>query len=207
MTYEEQVVRENPIAITSSGRRYPLGATLINGGANSSVFSAGVPIFVMGDEVRRSERGNTNAYCQDNDTGALREIKPARHGVKLNQPDWSSFSHRVAIGGESKTERVSAHIILNTYWEPLGFELPVLPEGRGNWWRWIDTALDPPHEICEWNAEQPVLGTTYRAGARSIAVLISGDGPTPGTPAEVQSTPTEVTWSPAKGLLDKGEHS
>ena len=45
------------------------------------------------------------------------------------------------------------HIILNAYWEPLDFELPILKNGRENWRRWIDTALDPPHEICEWNAE------------------------------------------------------
>ena len=32
------------------------------------MLSAGVPMFVMGDEVRRSQRGNNNAYCQDNDT-------------------------------------------------------------------------------------------------------------------------------------------
>ena len=28
-------------------------------------------MFVMGDEVRRSQRGNNNAYCQDNDTSWL----------------------------------------------------------------------------------------------------------------------------------------
>jgi glycogen operon protein len=32
------------------------------------ILSAGVPMFVMGDEVRRSQRGNNNAYCQDDDT-------------------------------------------------------------------------------------------------------------------------------------------
>ena len=42
---------------------------------------------------------------------ALREIKPAWHGVKLDQPDWSSFSHSVVIGGELKSERILAHII------------------------------------------------------------------------------------------------
>ncbi len=88
----------------------------------------------------------------------LREEKPAWHGVKLNQPDWSPFSHSIAIGGELKNEGVLAHIIFNAYWEPLDFELPLLRDGRENWWRWIDTALDPPHEICEWNAEEPVLG-------------------------------------------------
>jgi glycogen operon protein len=31
------------------------------------LLSQGVPMFVMGDEVRRGQRGNNNAYCQDND--------------------------------------------------------------------------------------------------------------------------------------------
>jgi isoamylase len=30
------------------------------------MFSQGVPMFVAGDEVRRTQRGNNNAYCQDN---------------------------------------------------------------------------------------------------------------------------------------------
>ena len=32
------------------------------------MLSGGVPMFVMGDEVRRSQRGNNNPYCQDNET-------------------------------------------------------------------------------------------------------------------------------------------
>ena len=35
------------------------------------MLSAGVPMFVMGDEVRRSQRGNNNAYCHDNETSWL----------------------------------------------------------------------------------------------------------------------------------------
>jgi isoamylase len=176
------------------------------------MLSGGVPMFLMGDEVRHSQLGNNNAYCQDNETSwldwnlasrhadvlrfvklllerrALRdveherrrmslgqtlgEIKSAWHGVTLNQPDWSPFSHSIAFGGEVKAEGVVAHIILNVYWEPLDFELPTLG-GTENWWRWIDTALDPPNEICEWNAEQPVAGSTYHAAARSVVVLIA----------------------------------
>jgi glycogen operon protein len=30
------------------------------------LLSQGVPMFVMGDEVRRTQKGNNNAYCQDN---------------------------------------------------------------------------------------------------------------------------------------------
>jgi glycogen operon protein len=181
----------------------------------ATVLSAGVPMFVMGDEVRRSQRGNNNPYCQDNDTSwfdwrlmskhadvfrfvkllierrvmrdveherrrvslsqVLRESKHAWHGVKLNHADWSPPSHSLAIGGELKNEGVLVHIIFNAYWEPLDFELPILSDGTENWRRWIDTALDPPHEICEWNAEKPVVEATYRVGARSVVVLIAGE--------------------------------
>lgn len=33
------------------------------------LLSRGVPMFVAGDEVRNSQRGNNNAYCQDNEIG------------------------------------------------------------------------------------------------------------------------------------------
>ncbi|HTW80669.1 MAG TPA: glycogen debranching protein GlgX [Terracidiphilus sp.] len=182
----------------------------------ATMLSVGVPMFLMGDEVRRSQRGNNNAYCQDNDTGwfdwsllsrhadvlrfvkllirrrvirdveherrrvslsqVLHESKYAWHGVKLNHPDWSPFSHSVALSGELKNEGIFAHIIFNAYWEPLEFELPVLRNGADRWMRWIDTALDPPREICDWNAEEPVLSATYRVGARSVVVLVAGEG-------------------------------
>ena len=182
----------------------------------ATMLSVGVPMFVMGDEVRRSQGGNNNAYCQDNETSwfdwalvtehadvhrfvrllierrvirdleherrrtslvqVLRESKQAMHGVKLNQPDWSPVSHSFAISGELKNEGILAHIVFNAYWEPLDFELPILEDGFGNWWRWIDTSLDPPHEICDWNEEERVPGSTYRVGARSVVVLIAGEG-------------------------------
>ena len=41
-------------------------------------------------------------------------------------------------------------------------------------------------------SEQPVLGTTYRAGPRSVVVLIADNGLTAGMPVEDSSTPTEV---------------
>ena len=31
------------------------------------LLSAGTPMMLMGDEVRRTQRGNNNAYCQDNE--------------------------------------------------------------------------------------------------------------------------------------------
>ena len=192
----------------------------------ATMLSVGVPMFVMGDEVRRSQRGNNNAYCQDNEanwfdwsllsshadvhrfvkllierrlirdveherrrtslTQVLRESKHALHGVKLNQPDWSRGSHSFAISGELKNERLLAHLMFNAFWEPLDFELPALGNGATHWVRWIDTALEPPHEICDWNRETPVAESTYRVGARSVVVLIAGEAVNGHAPEPVQ---------------------
>jgi glycogen operon protein len=180
-----------------------------------NLLSLGVPMFVMGDEVRRTQRGNNNAYCQDNEISWfdwallskhadlhrfvkllvarrlmrdveherqrvslnqwLRDAKKAWHGVKLDQPDWSHYSHSVAFGAELRRERLKFHLILNAYWEPLDFELPTC-DGRESWHRWIDTALDPPDEIVEWQKARPVFGRTYHVEARSVVMLIAGVG-------------------------------
>ena len=117
----------------------------------------------------------------------LSETKPAWHGVKLNQPDWSPLSHSFAISGELKNEAVWGHIMLNAYWEDLDFELPQLCGGSKQWRRWIDTSLEPPHEICEWNAEPVVTEDIYRVGARSVVVLIAENGPKRNLSTGVQS--------------------
>jgi isoamylase len=74
-----------------------------------TMFSLGMPMIVMGDEVRRTQRGNNNAYCQDNETSwfdwsliskhadvhrfvkllvarrLLRDVFPENHHESLNQ--------------------------------------------------------------------------------------------------------------------------
>ena len=37
----------------------------------------------------------------------------------------------------------------------------------------IDTALDPPHDILEWDVAEPVAGNVYRAESRSVVILLS----------------------------------
>jgi len=67
------------------------------------------------------------------------------------------------------------HLLLNAYWQPLDFELPRLASVDENRWRrWIDTALETPHDIVEWEEAQLVPGYTYRAQARSVVVLFAG---------------------------------
>ena len=45
-----------------------------------TLFSAGTPMLLMGDEMRRTQGGNNNAYCQDNEIGWLDWTLLARHG-------------------------------------------------------------------------------------------------------------------------------
>ncbi|MCI0388857.1 MAG: glycogen debranching protein GlgX [Acidobacteria bacterium] len=182
-----------------------------------TMLSLGLPMILMGDEVRRTQRGNNNAYCQDNETSwfdwtlvtkhadvhrfvtlltarrLLRDLEPEHqrislnqllreahkewHGVKLHQPDWRDCSHSVALTAEFPKDKLLFHLILNAYWEPLEFELPPVEKGGGNpWRRWIDTALDSPHDIVPWQSAPSVPGYSYRAEARSVVVLFAGGG-------------------------------
>ena len=178
----------------------------------ATLLSLGLPMIVMGDEVRRTQGGNNNAYCQDTEiswldwglvskhadvhrfvrmliagrrlrrlddkngspslSALLQNSKRTWHGVKLNQPDWSPSSHSVAISAELPELRV--HYMMNFYWEPLDFELPSVTGDKGGWRRWIDTSLDPPNEIVDWQSAPAVTGQIYQAGPRSVAVLIAG---------------------------------
>jgi glycogen operon protein len=97
------------------------------------------------------------------------QANKAWHGVKLCQPDWGNHSYCVAFGAELGKEGLSFHVILNAYWEPLEFELP---PGR-MWRRWIDTGLDPPHDIVPWMDAPTVNGPVYRVGDRSVVMLYS----------------------------------
>jgi glycogen operon protein len=165
----------------------------------------------MGDEVRRTQDGNNNAYCHDSEIGWvdwslvskhadvcrfvnllierrlsrffedkyegetlnqwLRESNKAWHGVRLNQPDWSEWSHSVALGAELVNEGHLVHWILNAYWEPLDFELPGGGVPGRHWKRWIDTSLDTPEDIVPWEDARPCIGTTYRVAPHSVAIL------------------------------------
>jgi glycogen operon protein len=179
-----------------------------------TMLSVGMPMLLMGDEVRRTQGGNNNPYCQDNETSwfdwtfltkhadvhrfvtllnarrVLRDPKPERqrvslnqllrganlmwHGVKLNQPDWGENSHSIAFNVEIREEKLLFHVILNAYWQPLDFELPRLNRASENpWRRWIDTALDSPHDIVEWETAESVCGYACRAESRSVVMLFA----------------------------------
>src|SRR5881296_909636 len=179
-----------------------------------TMLSAGMPMMLMGDEVRRTQGGNNNAYCQDNETSwfdwtllakradvhrfvsllnarrVLRDVEHEEkrvalsqllrqeditwHGVKLGEPDWRHSSHSLAFTARFTMDRTHYHTILNAYWEPLEFELPPVADGgRHPWRRWVDTFLDSPHDIVEWEHAPSVPGYIYRVEPRSVVVLFA----------------------------------
>ena len=182
-----------------------------------TMLSAGMPMILMGDELRRTQGGNNNAYCQDSEISwfdwtlvttradvhrfvtllnarrVLRDVEHEQrrvalnqllrqaditwHGVKLGEPDWRPSSHSIALTVRSALDSALYHVILNAYWVPLEFELPSL--GRGpddSWRRWIDTSLDSPHDIVDWQCATMVPGHIYRAEPRSVVVLFADIG-------------------------------
>ena len=96
------------------------------------------------------------------------------HGIKLGQPDWSDSSHSIAFTVEIRRERLLYHLIFNAYSEPLDFELPRVDKaGENRWRRWIDTALDSPHDITQLEAAESVPGDAYHAEAHSVVMLFA----------------------------------
>jgi glycogen operon protein len=135
---------------------------------------ADVHRFVKLLNARRVLRTVEHEHRRVNLNQMLRNATKSWHGVKLGHPDWSHDSHSIAFDVELQREGLRLHLILNAYWESLDFELPQASDTSGPWRRWIDTALDSPDEIIEWQEAAPVPGSTYKVGPRSVVVLVAG---------------------------------
>ncbi|MEM9165000.1 MAG: alpha-amylase family glycosyl hydrolase, partial [Cyanobacteria bacterium P01_F01_bin.4] len=175
--------------------------------------SQGTPMLSMGDEVLRSQQGNNNAYCQNNEISwfdwdavttqseFLRFVKgligliqslqifkhdhplivtpqpilePAItwHGVNLGQPDWGDHSHSLAFTLRYRQYGEWLHIMINTFYEPLTFELPTLSQGH-QWRRIVDTALKAPEDFHPLETAPLVKQPVYRLKAYSSVILIA----------------------------------
>jgi len=103
----------------------------------------------------------------------LRRQPVAWHGTRLDQPDWGGGSHTISATLTPSGGDLLLHVIINSFWEALDFELPPPQPGRTPWRRCVDTTLASPDDIRRW-AEAPVVETaSFRAGPRSVVVLLS----------------------------------
>ncbi|TWU33405.1 Glycogen debranching enzyme [Novipirellula artificiosorum] len=173
-----------------------------------NLLAFGVPMLVMGDEMRRSQNGNNNSYCQDTEwnwldwsllkkqAGLHRFVKglikyrknlPLRskqdislndvltrsrvrwHGSELGKPDWGSESRSVALTIERPEKWF--YLIFNAFWEPMEFQIPIVPDAFEPWNRVVDTDLPSPHDI---GPGESLAGCDfYRVQDRSTVILTS----------------------------------
>ncbi|MBF0464804.1 MAG: glycogen debranching protein GlgX [Nitrospirae bacterium] len=175
--------------------------------------SQGVPMILAGDEVRRTQNGNNNAYCQDNAlnwfdwnltknngdllrffrlmiafrrkhaalhrsdffNGSVNERGVADiswHGCSLNSPNWNDPMARAlafTLGGFGGDDDL--HVMMNMYWEPLSFEIPIV-RGR-QWYRVIDTSKPSPNDIVDEGKEVKLSDNSYLVEGRGVVVLMS----------------------------------
>lgn len=62
-----------------------------------TTLSLGVPMILMGDEVRRTQGGKNNAYCQDNENELVRlepAVAPCRRAAVHSAPDFTPADAR-----------------------------------------------------------------------------------------------------------------
>lgn len=177
-----------------------------------TLLSLGIPMLLMGDEVRRSQQGNNNTYGMDNAANwfdwslleqhadlhrfvklmisrrllrdlhseqqrtslnsLIRDATKAWHGSRLNNPDWGVNSNSIGLTIQLQRENTWLHLILNSYWKPLDFELPLIGTNTvTSWRRWLDTSLASPNDIVPWEIAPSHRGNTYTAAERSVVVL------------------------------------
>jgi glycogen operon protein len=91
-----------------------------------TLLSLGVPMIVMGDEVRRTQGGNNNAYCQDNETSwfdwtLLEQHADVHRFVKL------LIARRLLRDAEHERQRVSLNRLVreaNIVWHGVRLNQP-----------------------------------------------------------------------------------
>jgi isoamylase len=157
--------------------------------------SRGTPMMLYGDEVRRTQNGNNNAYNQlrlnemnwaDMDKNAdmhrftqmmielrksheIGRSKPADiswHGTEPFKPDFSDGARFIAWQMTPKTAGIKPlYSAFNAYWEPLKVQLP-----PGEWSRLVDTNLPSGQDIVGSDNATP-LAHEYVIQPRSGIVL------------------------------------
>lgn len=159
------------------------------------MLSRGVPHFVAGDEMGRTQDGNNNTWDQDklnlldwslrdknseqfNFTKGMIDLRQSHElgrldpnsfiwrGVDPNKPDFSDGTRFIAWQTKPSEPGVKPiYSAFNSYWEPITVTLP-----QGNWFRLVDTNLPAGQDIVKPNQATPVKNT-YTVQPRSGIVL------------------------------------
>ncbi len=137
--------------------------------------SQGVPMLCAGDEMNRTQRGNNNAYCQDNDiswldwtpTPEATELFEFTRRLALQRARYAGWRRVEAVAGTATWSDASERIgdphqtllvLANPRAEAAEFSLP--DAGAGSWSVVLDTT-----------GTEQAPGMTYAVHSRSLVVL------------------------------------
>jgi len=187
------------------------------------MISLGTPMILGGDEIGRTQNGNNNAYCQDNDISwydwsLLEQNKELYRFVKEmiafrlrhpgfmrpefytgkegnynaipdiswydeegESPNWDKIGYFLALcidGSRAETladrDDNDFYIIFNASLDVQPFILASPPSKKKEWYRFLDTGLQPPNDILPaGNYKELPSQHTYPVKARSMVILIS----------------------------------
>ena len=191
------------------------------------LLSFGVPLLLGGDEMGRTQQGNNNAYCQDNEIAwfdwsaidselleftkrliAFRQAHPVFRrrrflagaeaseigwftpaGLQMTAADWAdenALALAIYLDGSDDPDRARDGslmidddflVLINAWWEPLGFTIPVTRAARtgppaltagGQTWR---ADIDTYQPAAASAAPEVHPGGEVTVGPRSIVVL------------------------------------
>ncbi len=182
------------------------------------LLSFGLPLLLGGDEIGRTQQGNNNAYCQDNEISwfdwagadlellgfvkrliALRRAHPvfrrrkyltgaeaaelgwySAAGTPVTDEQWGDPTmHTVAVyldGADAPDEAADGTllvdddflILVNAYWEPVSFVIPLIHHERGTWFVELDS-YDPAVSPARVFPKHP--GDSVVVRPRSLTVL------------------------------------
>ncbi len=116
------------------------------------LISVGAPMLLMGDEMRRTQQGNNNAYCQDNGVSWLDWGLLDRH-PDLHRFVRTAISHRLRVMGESSEE--SFGLSLNELLRRAQID-------------WHGVRLGQP----DWSDDSHSIACTIRPGARRLPIWL-----------------------------------
>ncbi|HEY9713828.1 MAG TPA: alpha-amylase family glycosyl hydrolase, partial [Chroococcales cyanobacterium] len=158
------------------------------------MLSRGTPMMLYGDEIRRTQMGNNNAYNQEHliempwdqfadnqdmydftrgmidlrKTHNIGRVDPDSvvwHGTEVGKPDFSDQS-RILSWQISPPNAKPLYIAFNAHWDPKEFKLP-----EGNWRRLMDTNLPPGQDVMPSDKAPQISGNSYWVNGRSAIVL------------------------------------
>jgi len=115
-------------------------------------------------QLRRDRFWKATSHLEDGDV--------SWHGVEVRKPDWGTNSHSLAWTLEGEPSEPQVHIMVNSWWRPLTFELPPLPVNL-TWHRVVDTSLASPQDIVERSEAPEVTSDRIELSWHSLVVLIA----------------------------------